>query len=110
MTFTDRQEADDHIEFYSDEYDDTDPHRARVEEIPGGGIRAMPTLFSRCKQTSGEILDDVALDLIASVYAEDVLRIDGVWWNDTYDPQLLSAPRGVIVPSMVHTWQAERAY
>lgn len=31
---------------------------------------------------------------------------DGIWWNETYDPDNLSAPRGVILPHVVTRWQA----
>jgi hypothetical protein len=46
-----------------------------------------------------------ALDWAAVAYAERVLGVDGVWWEDEFDEERLSAPRGVIVPSMVAGWK-----
>lgn len=45
-----------------------------------------------------------ALDGVAMAYAEDVLDIDGVWWNDDLAPELLSAPRGVIFRERLDSW------
>jgi hypothetical protein len=30
--------------------------------------------------------------------------LDGLWWNETYDPDCLSAPRGAIFPERVASW------
>jgi hypothetical protein len=49
----------------------------------------------------------LARDHLATIFAEDVLGIDGVWWKDDLDEEALSAPRGVIVPSMVREWKAQ---
>jgi len=38
----------------------------------------------------------LAVDLAVVAYAEDVLGLDGVWWEDAYDPAGYSAPRGVL--------------
>lgn len=46
------------------------------------------------------------LDLLSTIYVEDVLLIDGVWWEEELDRSRLSAPRGVIVPSKVPEWNA----
>ena len=43
------------------------------------------------------------LDYILPLYAEH-MSYDGVWWNDVLDPSKYSAPRGVIVPSKINTW------
>jgi hypothetical protein len=45
-------------------------------------------------------------DHLTTIFAEDALGIDGVWWSDDLDEDALSAPRGVIVPSMVSKWKA----
>jgi 8-oxo-dGTP pyrophosphatase MutT (NUDIX family)/GNAT superfamily N-acetyltransferase len=50
----------------------------------------------------------VAFDLLVTVYAEEQLDCDGVWWEDTYDPANLSAPRGVIFPSKLSSWKARK--
>lgn len=36
--------------------------------------------------------------------------LDGVWWNDRFDPASLSAPRGVILPHAAPRWQPVRRY
>jgi hypothetical protein len=46
--------------------------------------------------------------LIAVAYAEDVIQLDGVWWN--IRTQGLHAPRGVIVPSKVTSWNWTKKY
>lgn len=102
MTFTTRVEAEEQLGDMQHEDDDT----KRVEEVPGGGMRGTPKLQVRCHQNRSELLDDVVLDLLATIYAEDVMKIDGVWWNDVHDPGNLSAPRGVIVPSAIASWTA----
>src|SRR5271157_319430 len=50
----------------------------------------------------------IAFDLLVTVYAEDVLECDGVWWADTLDPANLSAPRGVIFQSKLPSWAKKK--
>jgi len=50
----------------------------------------------------------MAWDMLVTVYAEDELDCDGVWWQDTFDPSNLSAPRGVIFPSKVASWAKKK--
>jgi len=45
-------------------------------------------------------------DLLLTLYAEDELSLDGVWWEDRLDIYAYSAPRGVIFPAMVKGWVA----
>lgn len=45
-------------------------------------------------------------DWMAIAYAEDVLMLDGVWWEDRLDLNDLSAPRGVIFPDRLFDWGA----
>lgn len=72
----------------------------RIKEIPTG-LTGTQQLATRCHQRGPTSSPQ---ELLASVYAEDVLGLDGVWWQDVFDPSNLSAPRGVIVPSKVSTW------
>ncbi|MFZ3481778.1 hypothetical protein [Sphingomonas sp. 3-13AW] len=48
------------------------------------------------------------LDLLLPIYADEVLRLDGVWWNERLDPSWYSAPRGVIPSHSVGTWKITR--
>ena len=45
----------------------------------------------------------LVVDLAVVAYAEDVLDVDGVWWEDTYDPARYSAPRGVLFARRLST-------
>jgi len=50
----------------------------------------------------------IVFDCLTTVYVEDATSLDGVWWADQLDLSRLSAPRGVIVPSRVASWQFRR--
>lgn len=93
FTFADPQEAQDEAEDYED---------AKVTEVPGGGLMGTPALYQRMMQ---DRQDPDVDDLVTIVYAEDAMKVDGVWFNERLDPDNLSAPRGVIVPSMVTHWK-----
>lgn len=55
-------------------------------------------------------VDDVAVqDLLAVVYADQVLSIDGVFWDENLDVIGLTAPRAVIFPLRVADWKAVAA-
>ena len=47
------------------------------------------------------------LDYVLPIYAE-ANGYDGVWWQDKLDVSKYSAPRGVIVPSKVSSWNFEK--
>lgn len=49
-----------------------------------------------------------ALDIAATFFVEDGTTLDGVWWQDTFAPESLSAPRGVIVLRGVVSWQTRQ--
>jgi hypothetical protein len=70
-------------------------------EVPNTLIAA-PELLARMMQDRSEPSN--AADLTTIAYAEDVLQIDGVWWNERLDILGLSAPRAVIVPSAIPRW------
>ena len=42
--------------------------------------------------------------LLAVIYVEDVLDLDGVWWQDKLDVFKYSAPRGVINRHKLKDW------
>lgn len=67
----------------------------------------VPCLTERAVTRLGFQVDPLgALDLAATFYVEDETDLDGVWWNDTLDPEGLSAPRGVICLKQLPTWAA----
>lgn len=55
----------------------------------------------------------LAESLALTVFAEDVLApelgIDGLWWEETLAPELLSAPRGVIFRGALASWSISSA-
>ncbi len=56
--------------------------------------------FARSEPVRHELAED-----FAPIFHARALGLDGVWWNDDYDPPLLSAPRGAIFrPS---EWEVE---
>lgn len=50
------------------------------------------------------------IDLLSTLYFEQLYpNVDGIWWEDEYDPYSYSAPRGVIFNTKLHTWQKAKA-
>jgi hypothetical protein len=76
----------------------------RDEEEPQA-LQVVPALAPtrRLVEAMGAPVGDIgqpgvcALDDLATVWAQ-AHDLDGVWWEDAYDPDALSAPRGVIFP------------
>jgi len=71
-----------------------------IEKISGG---VKPTDKLKQVTNNPHLSPTGILDYILPLYA-DTLGLDGVWWQDVLDVTKLSAPRGVIVPSKVNTW------
>ena len=46
--------------------------------------------------------------LAISAILQDEDRFDGLWWYDRYEPEGLSAPRGVIFPGQLREWRRDR--
>jgi hypothetical protein len=44
-------------------------------------------------------------DMATIAYADQVLGLDGLYWNETLDVAALSAPRGGIIQSRLHGWK-----
>lgn len=88
--------------------------KAEASEFEGAKIRPMNNkllgtekLVQRSNNPSAKNTA-LAFDLLVTVYAEDVLDCDGVWWQDTLDPLNLSAPRGVIFPAKLPSWSKRK--
>jgi len=68
------------------------------------------TLWTQVGATLGPADDasDLILIAFAKSKAADVLgfEIDGVWWNEEYAPERLSAPRGGIFPEALQSWSS----
>jgi hypothetical protein len=102
---------DDEIEseVYSD-YTTREEAEAEVDdpndiEIIKNGILATKKLMRR---TLSKCEPTIVFDCLIPVFVEDVLKIDGVWWNDVLDIGAYSAPRGVISLSQLPTWKKSK--
>jgi hypothetical protein len=51
-----------------------------------------------------------AEELAISCWVEDATALDGIWWQDQFAPERLSAPRGVIVLSRLPFWTITQRY
>lgn len=71
------------------------------------GVKALPRLSAETMNIN--IPPFLVLDLLATIYAEQVLALDGVWWDDILDPAALSAPRGVINLTSLKSWSTSNA-
>lgn len=69
------------------------------------GHRSTPLLDKITQQKQPAIGNELTLDFLYPVYADEVLSLDGVWWADRLDPNSYSAPRGVISQRSLPTWQ-----
>ena len=79
---------------------------AKYYPVPGGGLNPTEKLVGRSKQLRGDPM--MAWDMLLTVYAEDELDCDGVWWDDKLDQYALSAPRGVIFANKVPSWTKKK--
>lgn len=93
MAFLDREEAEEEADF---RYATVTEARALVatDTFPDPTVRV------------GEINPDQILTVIW--LAETHPEFDGVWWEDTYAPDMLSCPRGVIHPHRLAAWTITR--
>lgn len=69
------------------------------------GYRATGKMVNR---TLNDWSPALVLDLLSTLYAEDVLNIDGVYWNDELDVSILSAPRAVINLTHLESWKIKK--
>ena len=95
--FLDPTEAEDEARGYLEADLGGDELEAAVAQAVRRTLGYVPTarLAERMRHERGVPLA-LAVDLAVVAYAEDVLGLDGVWWEDAYDPAGYSAPRGVL--------------
>lgn len=54
---------------------------------------------------NSEVVSEIALDFCIMAYAENVLGVDGVWWEEKHDPWAYSAPRGGLFNPTSGEWE-----
>ena len=105
------------VSWFDDEMDDTlsqtfnsmaDAKAEHDEElehmdvkVDKGGI--VPTDKLKKETRQNRIESTGVLEFVLPIFAEQQ-GLDGVWWQDKLDVQRYSAPRGVIVPSKIKSW------
>jgi hypothetical protein len=77
------------------ERDEAEENSPDGEITPIKGYRSTAKMQQRTLSNAEPLLVE---DLVSTLFAEDYLQIDGVWWDDQLDVSRYSAPRGVIVP------------
>jgi hypothetical protein len=87
---------------------------AEVEDLPRKRIQgpklvvgATEKLLTMSDQSinSSDISSDFAYDLVLLAYVEKNLSVDGVWWDEELDVDILSAPRGAIFQSRLDAFE-----
>ena len=81
------------------------------EDVPGKITEIAGSLTATTKFNQRAMTDDQIIDfgILATIWAEDTTDLDGVWWADRLQPENLSAPKGVIVPSRISYWDIKKA-
>ena len=106
------------VSYYDDEYEQDrasiveNAQEAKEEaEACGGQLRRFWGLKPTRKleehlKTEGAGILGVTDDYVAALYIEtNHPEIEGMWWEDDYDPSRLSAPRGVIFTRSLASWK-----
>lgn len=107
------------VSYYDDElesevYSDYDSYeQAKLEADDESDIKKIvgsykPTDKLKTLTKNPRMTPTSVLDYVLPLYAEE-LGYDGVWWQDTLDIGKFSAPRGVIVPSKISTWNIQKS-
>jgi len=68
-------------------------------------LAATKACIEMMKGYGDQCLGDRAKQYAIIAYAEQVLGLDGLWWEDEYNPVLYRAPRGVIFPDKLASWK-----
>lgn len=88
-----------------------DEDEAAAEEASGAAeivacdVLVATPLFEDLTVQDGTI--DPYDPLLAAWVARTRPELDGVWWDDRYDPAAYSCPRGVIAPGSLHRWRRQ---
>jgi hypothetical protein len=98
------------LEFGEDEIPAPDGMDGPIEEVVS--VVATPRLLEVTGMKLGP--NDGAVDAVFMAWAIEELprhgiELDGVWWNEDHDPDILSSPRGGVFPDRVAEWSVEAA-
>ncbi len=86
--------------------EEADMYETEVVEVES----ALASSELTARMFQGDATDPSQVDhFLAVVYAEDVLDLDGVWWEDVLDEMALSAPRGTIFNGKLPEWSVVKA-
>ena len=94
---------------------DHETYEEALDEAEGDSVEvcvvtthAVTPLLARLQRgTNGDTSG--AFDLLVAEWAARQGRLDGVWWEDAWDPVSLSAPRGTISEHRVAGWTFRRS-
>lgn len=76
-----------------------------ADEVHARYTRAMPFPTEKLTAYAEQKLDlCMVFDMLALAYAEQVLDLDGLFWNERLDIYSYSAPRAGILRSKLNTW------
>ena len=94
-----------YVESSGDLFDDGKPIIEKTEILELSEKGASRASLKRFANKDG-------FDLVAGFWAEDILRgagldVQGVYWRETFAPEMLSAHRGGVFPSLVEQWAAK---
>lgn len=98
--FSSMEEADGETEFMDEE-------DFRLEDL--SAYVATPKLAEPAGHGLKYMSSDMSFDLALIAYASRDASIDGIWWNEHYDPASLSAPRGGIFPERLGAFAVRAA-
>lgn len=98
-------ESDSEYRFHCDTFEEAlveandDPEAIREVEALAVTDRLTELTGTRAGDTAA------AFDLALTVWARTQTSVDGVWWDDDYNPAQYSCPRGVIFPERFDGWE-----
>ncbi|WCK57387.1 hypothetical protein PP175_25305 (plasmid) [Aneurinibacillus sp. Ricciae_BoGa-3] len=105
------------VSWYDDEYDRnvtldfTNKEDAEKETLECGysaRVREVKKYETTAKMDAKvqypSLSPSIAIELLTTLFADEVLHIDGVWWDKNLNIIQLSAPEGSICPSKIPEW------
>jgi len=87
--------------------------QAEFESLEGMSARIRPfegwcATAALSERIGFQVEPALAVELAITCWVEDSTALEGVWWADKLAPEILSAPRGVILPGRLQGWSIER--